>query len=64
MLICGTSDVVYSFAKLPRIAKQKTPENPLPTIIEVNIEPTPPTVEGVSDFLIQGKNQRSSSENG
>jgi len=49
MLICGTSAVVYSFANLPRIAKQKTP---LPTIIEVNIEPSPPTVEGVSDFLI------------
>jgi NAD-dependent deacetylase len=52
MLICGTSAVVYPFANLPRIAKQKTPA---PTIIEVNIEPTPLTYEGISDFLIQGK---------
>ena len=51
MLICGTSAVVYPFANLPRIAKQKGPV----TVIEVNADPTPLTGEGVSDYLIQGK---------
>ena len=51
MLICGTSAVVYPFASLPRIAKQKEAV----TIIEVNAEPTPLTEEGISDYLIQGK---------
>ena len=69
MLICGTSAVVYPFANLPRIARQKTIERerktgggiyavertPAVTIIEVNADPTPLTQEGVSDFLIQGK---------
>jgi len=51
MLICGTSAVVYPFANLPRIAKQRREV----TIIEVNAEPTPLTEEGISDYLIQGK---------
>ena len=51
MLICGTSAVVYPFANLPRIAKQRGAA----TIIEVNAEPTPLTLEKISDYLIQGK---------
>ena len=51
MFICGTSAVVYPFASLPRIARQRGTV----TIIEVNAEPTPLTEEGVSDYLIQGK---------
>ena len=51
MLICGTSAVVYPFANLPRIARQRETI----TIIEVNAEPTPLTEMGVSDYLIQGK---------
>jgi NAD-dependent deacetylase len=51
MLICGTSAVVYPFANLPRIAKQRGAV----TIFEVNAVPTPLTREGVSDYLIQGK---------
>jgi len=69
MLICGTSAVVYPFANLPRIARQKTRETqretaggivavekvPAVTIIEVNAEPTPLTQDGVSDYIIRGK---------
>jgi len=69
MLICGTSAVVFPFASLPRIARQRTVEQerknntgrygveavPAVTIIEVNAEPTPLTEEGISDYLIQGK---------
>ena len=51
MLICGTSAVVYPFASLPRIARERRTV----TIIELNAEPTPLTEEGVSDYLIQGK---------
>jgi len=51
MLICGTSAVVYPFATLPRIAKQKGAV----TIIEVNAEPTPLTTERISNYLIAGK---------
>ncbi len=51
MLICGTSAVVYPFASLPRIARQRRTA----TIIEVNADPTPLTEEGISDYLIQGK---------
>lgn len=51
MLICGTSAVVFPFANLPRIARQRRGV----TIIEVNAEPTPLTEERVSDYLIQGK---------
>lgn len=51
MLICGTSAVVYPFASLPRIAKERKTV----TIIELNAEPTPLTEEGISDYLIQGK---------
>ncbi|MDM7998444.1 MAG: NAD-dependent deacylase [Dehalococcoidia bacterium] len=69
MLICGTSAVVYPFAELPRIARNKraysrrwgglgppageTPTNV--TIIEVNADPTPLTHERVSNYFIQGK---------
>ncbi len=63
MLICGTSAVVYPFAHLPRIAKERKTETgiyaveriPAATIIEVNAEPTPLTDRGISDYLIQGK---------
>jgi NAD-dependent deacetylase len=51
MLICGTSAVVYPFATLPRIARRRAGV----TIIEINAEPTPLTLEGISDYLIQGK---------
>ena len=51
MLICGTSAIVYPFASLPRIAKERRAV----TIIEVNAEPTPLTEEGIPDYLIQGK---------
>jgi len=60
MLICGTSAVVYPFAQLPRIARQRRSEQGMisqigTTIIEVNAEPTPLTAEGISDYLIQGR---------
>ncbi|MFW6125549.1 MAG: SIR2 family NAD-dependent protein deacylase [Chloroflexota bacterium] len=69
MLISGTSAVVYPFASLPRVARQRTVEKeeeagsglravkrvPAVTIIEVNADPTPLTQEGISDYLIQGK---------
>ena len=51
MLICGTSAVVYPFASLPRVAKEKSEV----TIIEINAEPTPLTHEGITDYLIAGK---------
>ena len=69
MLICGTSAVVYPFANLPRIARQRKAEIERQTrtgiysvekisavtVIEVNAEPTPLTAESISDYLIQGK---------
>ena len=69
MLICGTSAVVYPFAQLPRIARQRQFEQArraesglqfmkgesATIIIEVNAEPTPLTAEGISDYLIQGR---------
>jgi NAD-dependent SIR2 family protein deacetylase len=68
MLICGTSAVVYPFAQLPRIAKDKgsgkggrnewgfqAGGGSGVTIIEVNAEATPLTREGVSDYIILGK---------
>jgi NAD-dependent deacetylase len=54
MLICGTSAVVYPFAYLPRIARQRH-WGKKTTIIEINAEPTPLTEEGISDYLIQGR---------
>lgn len=51
MLICGTSAVVYPFAALPLIARDRG----IVTIIEINAEPTPLTSEGISDYLIRGK---------
>ena len=69
MIICGTSAVVYPFAQLPRITRQRQMEVersvstglfavqkvPAAIIIEVNAEPTPLTLEGVSDYIIQGQ---------
>ena len=69
MLICGTSAVVYPFANLPRVARQRTREverktetgvyaverTPVVTIIEVNAEPTPLTHEMISNYIITGK---------
>jgi NAD-dependent deacetylase len=69
VLVCGTSAVVYPFAQLPRIARQRQVEQERNTesglhfvkngaatmIIEVNAEPTPLTIEGISDYLIQGR---------
>jgi NAD-dependent deacetylase len=52
MLICGTSAVVYPFANLPRMARFHAGNV---KIIEVNVDPTPLTHEGVSDYLIQGE---------
>jgi NAD-dependent deacetylase len=52
MLICGTSAVVYPFASLPRVARQRG--GPAVAIIEVNAERTPLT-DQVSDFIIEGK---------
>jgi NAD-dependent deacetylase len=54
MLICGTSAVVYPFANLPRIARQRRP-GARTVIIEVNAESTPLTEQGISDYLLQGK---------
>ena len=51
LLICGTSAVVYPFANLPRIARNKSNV----VIIEVNGEPTTLTEDEISDYLIQGK---------
>ena len=61
--------MVYPFAQLPRIARQRKTETgretetglyagekaTAVTIIELNAEPTPLTEERVSDYLIQGK---------
>ncbi len=56
MLICGTSAVVFPFANLPRIARQRAAEKVAgTTIIEVNAEPTPLTEDGTSDYLIRGR---------
>jgi NAD-dependent deacetylase len=68
MLICGTSAVVYPFANLPRIVRQRKapyaasadPSRHLKAtrdtvIIEINAEPTPLTHERISDYIIQGQ---------
>jgi NAD-dependent deacetylase len=54
MLICGTSAVVYPFAYLPRIARQRG-FGEKTSIIEINADRTPLTEEGISDYIIQGK---------
>ena len=54
MLICGTSAVVYPFAGLPVLLKQRR-GSAKATIVEINAEPTPLTSEGISDYFIQGK---------
>ena len=51
MLICGTSAVVYPFANLPSVARQRSGVK----IIEINAEPTALTRRGISDYLIRGK---------
>ncbi|MFH1382183.1 MAG: hypothetical protein ABIH70_04730 [Chloroflexota bacterium] len=51
MLICGTSAVVYPFAALPRLARERIGV----TIIEINADPTPLTEDGISDYLVRGK---------
>ena len=53
-LICGTSAVVYPFARLPHVAKQKSRGNES-VIIEINAEPTPLTERGISNYLLKGK---------
>jgi NAD-dependent deacetylase len=53
-LICGTSAVVYPFARLPQVAKQR-PSGKESILIEVNAEPTPLTEGGISDYLLRGK---------
>jgi NAD-dependent protein deacetylase/lipoamidase len=55
MLICGTSAVVYPFAQLPRVARERRQTAEAVIIIEVNAEATPLTAEGISDYLIQGR---------
>jgi len=69
MLICGTSAVVYPFAELPRIARNKRAygnrwnmqgaqvgeATSNVTIIEVNADSTPLTQERISSYFIQGK---------
>jgi NAD-dependent deacetylase len=52
MLICGTSAVVYPFARLPQMAKESDPKA---ILIEVNAVPTPLTERRISDYFIQGK---------
>lgn len=68
MLICGTSAVVYPFANLPQVARQRETDRELATtsgispaeedkaitIIEVNNEPTALTTGNISDYLVQG----------
>jgi NAD-dependent deacetylase len=61
MLICGTSAVVYPFASLPQVARERERnsrmygDNEKLTIIEVNGEPTQLTRSHISDFIIEGK---------
>jgi len=47
-LVCGTSAVVYPFAHLPRLAKEKGA-----LLVEINLEPTPLTP--LSDLSLRGK---------
>ncbi len=54
MLICGTSAVVYPFAALPAMARNRGPGRPAVKIIEVNADATPLTQQGISDYLIRG----------
>jgi len=54
VLVCGTSAVVYPFALLPRVAKQRPPGKGT-VLIEINAEPTALTEGKISDYLIQGK---------
>ena len=54
ILICGTSAVVYPFANLPRVAKDRKFAKET-IVIEINAEPTPLTERKISDYLLQGK---------
>jgi len=53
ILVCGTSACVYPFAALPSIAR-KIKGNGV-KIIEINIEKTTLTKEGISDYIILEK---------
>jgi NAD-dependent deacetylase len=53
MLICGTSAVVYPFAALPRELRLK--RGSAAKIVEINAQATPLTLDGVSDYFIQGR---------
>jgi NAD-dependent deacetylase len=55
MLVCGTSAVVYPFAALPAMARSRGRDQSGVKIIEINAEPTPLTLQGVSDYLMQGR---------
>ena len=55
MLICGTSAVVYPFADLPMVARQRKDGIRETIIIEVNADPTPLTEDKISNYLIRGK---------
>ncbi len=57
MLICGTSAVVFPFARLPRVARERGMGGKA-VLVEINAEPTPLTESGISDYLIQGKTGR------
>ena len=50
MLVCGTSAAVYPAAELPRVAKRNGAK-----VIEINLDETPLTFEGVSEYIIKGK---------
>jgi len=52
MIICGTSAVVYPFASLPSLLKERKGSNSF--IIEINLSPTQLTKDGITDLFIQG----------
>lgn len=51
MLICGTSAAVWPFARLPHLARERSNVK----IIEINLQETTLTRDGVSDLFIQGR---------
>jgi len=53
ILVCGTSAVVYPFASLLLLAKQNG--NTDIKVIEINMEKTQLTENGISDYIIQGR---------
>ncbi len=50
MLVIGTTGIVYPAAMIPTLAKQNGAK-----IIEVNLEPSAYTQEGITDIFLQGK---------